>query len=403
MKALSRSLWLIVLLCSCDGIYGFEGEIDDIGESEIDYLDDVAADEDGELESRAAINISNDIAAKIAAAAPKDAAGLPLWESRPGAKVALYLDFDGGSYKGEQYFRGIDLDGNRSRFGTQEQTAIIRAALEVAEGYKGFNINVTTSDAARKKSEKWGWILITDDESTSGRSRVGVIGQKTVPQGWAGSKAVFSPPSAQRGYILIHELGHQFGLNHSGLYKNGVFYEWSELKQSRTADWMGGRSSYFYDFKWEKSQTEYSTSWQDPVKIIGSIAGFVNDDNGVASTGHRSNTLLPGGELTINQYLGSKNDSHRLYLQSDGNLVLRRMSDKMSRWSSGTHGKSATRLKFENDGNLVLYTASGKAVWSTKTAGSGATKLYLHSAGQLVLYRDSKAVWSVNGTAEPVL
>jgi hypothetical protein len=119
----------------------------------------------------------------------------------------------------------------------------------------------------------------------------------------------------------------------------------------------------------------------------------------VASTGHTSNNLLPGGQLATNQYLGSKDGSHRLYLQSDGNLMLKRMSDGKSLWSSGTGGKSATRLQLQKDGNLVLRTASGKAVWSTKTAGSGATKLYLHSAGQLVLYRDSKVVWSVNGTA----
>jgi predicted phosphodiesterase len=117
-----------------------------------------------------------------------------------------------------------------------------------------------------------------------------------------------------------------------------------------------------------------------------------------ASTGHTSNNLLPNGVLTLNQYLQSTDGSHRLYLQSDGNVVLRRMSDKKTLWSTGTKGTSATRFVFQSDGNLVLRTAAGTAVWSSKTAKSGATQLHLHSAGQLVLYKDSTVVWSANGS-----
>jgi hypothetical protein len=120
--------------------------------------------------------------------------------------------------------------------------------------------------------------------------------------------------------------------------------------------------------------------------------------DGRASTGHASNNLVPGGALARDQYLQSSDGSHRLYLQGDGNLVLRRMSDKKALWSSGTSGKSATQFKFQSDGNLVLFTASKLAVWQSKTAGSNATELHLHSAGQLVLYRNSTVVWSVNGS-----
>lgn len=118
-------------------------------------------------------------------------------------------------------------------------------------------------------------------------------------------------------------------------------------------------------------------------------------DERVVSTGHTFDNLSPGGALTLNQYLQSADGSRRFYLQSDGNLVLRRMSDKKALWSSRTDGKSATHFAFQRDGNLVLYTASNAAVWASNTVGSGATKLRLHSAGQLVLYKDSTAVWSV--------
>jgi hypothetical protein len=121
-------------------------------------------------------------------------------------------------------------------------------------------------------------------------------------------------------------------------------------------------------------------------------------DERVASTGNRSDNLVAGAQLATGEYLQSSDGSHRLSLQSDGNLVLRRLSDKKALWSSRTNGTSATRFVFQTDGNLVLRTASNAPVWSSKTAGSGATKLHLHSAGHLVLYRDSSVVWSVNGT-----
>lgn len=123
-----------------------------------------------------------------------------------------------------------------------------------------------------------------------------------------------------------------------------------------------------------------------------------SDLNGrVASSGHTSNNLVPDGVLTANQYLQSADGAHRLYMQGDGNLVLRRMSDKKALWSSRTSGKSATKFIFQSDGNLVLYTAAGKAVWASNTSKSGATELHLHSAGQLVLYKNSTVVWSANG------
>jgi hypothetical protein len=286
----SRARWAltasVALAAAC-------ANVPDAGEAIDDDFVESDADAGAELESKAAINVSTETARSIAASAPKNSAGLPLWESRPGARVALFLDFDGGRYNNEVSYRGIDLDGNRARFGSSEQAAIVRAALEVAEGYKGFDINVTTDEAAMRKASKWGWILITDDESSSGKAKIGVIERSSrcgsssscYPKGIAGSKAVFSPPSSQRGYLLIHELGHEFGLHHSGLYKNGTFYEWSDLEQSRTSDWMGGRNGYFSDYKWTRSQTEDSTSWQDPVKIIGSIAGTVSGGGTGGGTG----------------------------------------------------------------------------------------------------------------------
>jgi hypothetical protein len=38
-------------------------------------------------------------------------------------------------------------------------------------------------------------------------------------------------------------------------------------------------------------------------------------------------------------------------------------------WASNTAGNAGAYLEVQNDGNVVIYSASGAALWSTGTAG----------------------------------
>lgn len=201
--------------------------------------------------------------------------GLPKWQSRPGATIALYLDFDGGTY-GDTSYSAASLDSDKSRFSTTERRAILRAALEVQKSYAGFNVNVTTDRDKMDDAYRWGWILITNSWSRSGEAWIDVMDWKPTDEamGIAGTSGVLGASSIDRGYLLTHELGHMFGLEHSGRWVGGSFYEYAELEESRTGDWMGGRDSYFTDgYRWRALQTEESTSTQDPNKIITRSAG----------------------------------------------------------------------------------------------------------------------------------
>lgn len=271
-----------------------EGEIVDADLSEFFQVDGEAfcglphAHEDhGGTDAVARISVPSADAAIIAGRVPRNSAGLPLWESQPGGSVALYLDFDGGYYKNRDYYGPASLDSDKNNFSSTERTAIIRAAMEVAQAYRGYDVNVTTDRSKALASDNWAWLLVSNDAGTSGRAQIDVIEERpSYPLGYAGASAVFNPSySSQRGYLTTHELGHMFGLNHSGRYVDGDFYEWSELKWSRTGDFMGGRSSYFTGgYEWMELQTEDSTSYQDPDEYIADRAGRVSCGSECSST-----------------------------------------------------------------------------------------------------------------------
>ena len=116
----------------------------------------------------------------------------------------------------------------------------------------------------------------------------------------------------------------------------------------------------------------------------------------VSVSAFSKDALNVGEQLGANEYLQSNNGSYRLYMQGDGNLVLRNAaSDAL--WTSRTNGKGAVRLNMKGDGNLVMYTSASQTVWATGTNGKGATRAFLRNDGNFVLYTSSNvAVWSTN-------
>jgi hypothetical protein len=44
---------------------------------------------------------------------------------------------------------------------------------------------------------------------------------------------------------------------------------------------------------------------------------------------------------------------------------------KVAKWASNTRGHHDCHLTMQNDGNLVIYNSSGKAVWASNTVGMG--------------------------------
>ena len=101
--------------------------------------------------------------------------------------------------------------------------------------------------------------------------------------------------------------------------------------------------------------------------------------------------LAAPGTLTAGQYLRSDNGQYRLFMQSDGNLVV--YGNGRALWNSGTYGHTAARLVVANDGNAAVLSPGGVVLWSTHSAGSQA-RLSMGSDGNLVLTSAGLVLWS---------
>ena len=108
-----------------------------------------------------------------------------------------------------------------------------------------------------------------------------------------------------------------------------------------------------------------------------------------------TNSLQVNQQLGLDQYRTSTSGKFWVYLQGDGNLVLKNLSTAALIWSSNTPNKGGQRLVMQGDGNLVLYSTSGAPLWATGTTGG--SYLMVQGDGNLVLFSASgTALWASN-------
>lgn len=109
--------------------------------------------------------------------------------------------------------------------------------------------------------------------------------------------------------------------------------------------------------------------------------------------------LSAGGTLGVNQYLLSANGKYGLVMQSDGNLVDYRVSDKKALWTSQTSGHDGASARLGTNGDAEVVDASGSPLWNSGTTGSG-NALLVQDDGNVVVYSSAKkALWSSQAEA----
>ena len=99
-------------------------------------------------------------------------------------------------------------------------------------------------------------------------------------------------------------------------------------------------------------------------------------------------SMLPGDEIL------SANGRFALTYRPDGNLVLTDTELRSMLWSTGTGGTTGGQVVLQDDGNLVLYDASGTFRWTSGTQGHPMAYMRLEDDGDLAIYAaDGRRLW----------
>lgn len=92
------------------------------------------------------------------------------------------------------------------------------------------------------------------------------------------------------------------------------------------------------------------------------------------------------------QSLASCDGRFDLVMQGDGNFVLYQAG--IALWHTSTHGHDGAWAAFQDDGNLVVYSAGGTPLWSSGTHGHWGAELAVQDDGNLVIYEGTTALWA---------
>jgi hypothetical protein len=114
---------------------------------------------------------------------------------------------------------------------------------------------------------------------------------------------------------------------------------------------------------------------------------------GTTVTAGASDRLESGKSLKADQYVASRDGSHKLYQQKDGNLVLRKGTEAV--WAAKTSG-AGVFTTMQQDGNLVVRDRGGEPLWSTGTASPGAILGVQNDGNIVILSKTGKVVWALN-------
>ncbi|MEY4231769.1 MAG: hypothetical protein RLZZ362_2618, partial [Actinomycetota bacterium] len=203
--------------------------------------------------------------------------------SRPGAKLAIFIDVDGhtttgtpwnSSYGSSITSAPFDLDGKPGTFNQTERDRIQRWWLRVAEDYAAWDVDVTTQDpgieALRRTSSTdtaYGVRVVVSPTNWYSTSAGGVAYVNSFTSTSDTPAFVFTGQLGNGGErpvaeAISHETGHTLGLSHDGQGTSAYY--------SGNGAWapIMGVSYYGALAQWSKGSYPGATNSQDDLAII---------------------------------------------------------------------------------------------------------------------------------------
>ena len=114
-------------------------------------------------------------------------------------------------------------------------------------------------------------------------------------------------------------------------------------------------------------------------------------------SGPGSWSLVAGQRLLPDRELASPRGAHVLRYQADGNLVIYRQGGEPV-WASHTEGQPPGHVEMQGDGNLVIYNAFSQPVWASGTWGFPGAYASILDDGHLVIVDGSGVpIWWSGG------
>ena len=152
--------------------------------------------------------------------------------------------------------------------------------------------------------------------------------------------------------------------------------------------------------RWKDTGTQATVAAVPLAIFLAVLAGWAEQARKPKKAGRgdqqQGDELPAGATLPSGHSLYSADRTYRLDMQEDGNLVVRKVGNRLASWASKTARKGKNSyLKMQEDGNLVVYTGENRPVWESNTAGRGGNLVTMQNDGNLVMYAPGgQIVWA---------
>ena len=341
----------------------------------------------------------------------------PAFNSRPGAPIHIYLDFNGGVVRGTAWNndRGDDvyepkvwsLDSDRTTFSDSEQD-MMRAVWEaVAEDFAPFEINVTTDvaydpDNYQGDLNKVIWAMITPGVDANGlnlpHSPSNTLGVAYVGSIMASNNAYYMPVWAKEkssaktmAMTVSHEVGHTLRLSHDGTTNNGYYgghgsgaTSWSPIMgngfNKNVSQWSKGE---YLNYKSQDGigSSIYNQPTDDDLANLDELIGYRPDDHGDTRSSATRLSLQSDNSFSENGLIGRTGETDVFQVDiPEGTLVVNVGSINTS---TGTSNLDTVLELYNSSGSLLLSDNPDNVLTSSlaKTLPAGRYYLYVKPTG----------------------